>query len=95
MQKQGLQRGRPKGTTTFDAAPALAFGATVRAIRSEQGVAQETLAHLAGIERSHMGKVERGEHMPTLALILKISHALNVSAGELMTGTEKRLQSGD
>jgi transcriptional regulator with XRE-family HTH domain len=95
MQKQGLQRGRPKGTTTFDAAPALAFGATVRAIRSEQGVAQETLAHLAGIERSHMGKVERGEHMPTLALILKISRALNVSAGELMTGTEKRLQSGD
>ena len=42
-----------------------------------------------------MGKVERGEHMPTLALILKISRALNVSAGGLMTGTKKRLQPSD
>lgn len=67
----------------------------MRAIRSEQGVAQETLAHLGGVERSHMGKVERGERMPTLALILKISRAFNVSAGELMTGTEKRLLSSE
>ena len=71
--KRGIQRGRPAGATTFDAVPALAFGAAVRAIRTEDGIAQETLAHLAGIERSHMGKIERGEHMPTLALILKIA----------------------
>jgi predicted transcriptional regulator len=30
-------------------------------------MAQESLAHLAGIERSHMGKIERGEHMPYAA----------------------------
>src|SRR3546814_11982575 len=66
----------PVGATTFEAAPALAFGAAVRAIRTEEGIAQETLAHLAGIERSHMGKIERGEHMPTLAVILKIARAL-------------------
>ena len=65
--KQGVQRGRPAGATTFEAAPAQAFGSVVRAIRLEEGFAQENLAHLAGIERSHMGKIERGEHMPTLA----------------------------
>lgn len=59
------------GTTTFDAEPALAFGAAVRVARLTQGVAQEELAAKAGIERSHMGKIERGEHMPTLALILE------------------------
>lgn len=64
MQKRGIQRGRPTGATTFEAAPAQAFGAAVRAVRTEDGIAQETLAHLAGIERSHMGKIERGEHMP-------------------------------
>lgn len=91
MSKQGMPRGRPKGTTTFDAVPAKAFGAAVRAIRMDRGVAQETLANLANIERSHMGKVERGEHMPTLALILKISRALQISSAELMHDTEALL----
>jgi DNA-binding LytR/AlgR family response regulator len=54
-------------------------------------LAQEALAHLAGIERSHMGKIERGEHMPTLVLILKIARALGRSSGELMLETEARL----
>ena len=89
--KRGIQRGRPIGATTFEAAPALAFGAAVRAIRTEEGIAQETLAHLAGIERSHMGKIERGEHMPTLAVILKIAQGLGRSAGELVLETEARL----
>ena len=91
MQKRAVQRGRPAGATTFEVAPAQAFGGAVRALRTEDGIAQETLAHLAGIERSHMGKIERGEHMPTLALVFKIARALNRSAGELMLETEARL----
>ena len=91
MQKRSIQRGRPAGATTFEAEPAKAFGAAVRALRTEQGVAQETLAHLVGIERSHMGKIERGEHMPTLAIILKIARALGCSSADLMTATESRL----
>lgn len=91
QQKREIQRGRPAGATTFEAVPARAFGEAVRALRLEEGVAQETLAHLAGVERSHMGKIERGEHMPTLAMILKIARALDRSAGELMLETEARL----
>jgi transcriptional regulator with XRE-family HTH domain len=92
MQKRPIQRGRPAGATTFDAELAQAFGAAVRALRTERGIAQESLANLAGIERSHMGKVERGEHAPTLALVFKIAEALECSAGVLMTETEKRLR---
>ena len=95
MQKRSIQRGRPAGATTFEAAPAQAFGAAVRAARTEQGVAQETLAYLAGIERSHMGKIERGEHMPTLAIILKIARALGCSSADLMTATESRLAAAE
>lgn len=91
MQKQGVQRGRPSGATTFEAGPARAFGDAVRSLRTKDGIAQETLAHMAGVERSHMGKIERGEHMPTLAMILKIARALDRSAGELMLETEARL----
>ena len=91
MQKRVIRRGRPIGATTFEVAPAQAFGAAVRAARTEDGIAQEALANMAGIERSHMGKIERGEHMPTLVLILRIARALGRSAGELMLETEARL----
>ena len=77
---------RPPGTTTFDAEPALAFGAAVRVARLTQGVAQEELAAKAGIERSHMGKIERGEHMPNLALILRIAAGLQAQC----CGTRQR-----
>ena len=93
MQKRSIQRGRPTGATTYDAELAQAFGAAVRALRTERGIAQESLAHLAGIERSHMGKVERGEHMPTLAIIFKIAGALECSVAELMASMETLIAS--
>lgn len=91
MQKQAIQRPRPTGATTFEVAPALAFGAAARALRTEDRIAHEMLAHLAGIERSRKRMLERGEHMPTLALILKIARSLERSAGELLLETEARL----
>ena len=94
MQNRTIQRGRPVGSTTYEPEPALAFGQAVRAARMEQGMAQEELAALAEIERSHMGKIERGEHMPTLALILRIAAALNRSAAALIATTEENLRSG-
>ncbi|MBV59805.1 MAG: transcriptional regulator [Nevskiales bacterium] len=90
-QKRSIQKGRPSGTPTYEAAPAIAFGAAVRDERTHQGIAQETLAHIAGIERSHMGKIERGEHVPTLPVILKIARALKCSSARLMTLTEAKL----
>ena len=62
----------------------------MREERTNQGIAQETLAHMAGIERSHMGKIERGD-VPTLPLILKIARALKCSSAHLMTLTEAKL----
>ncbi|MCC8495487.1 helix-turn-helix domain-containing protein [Xanthomonas hortorum] len=91
MQKRTMKPGRPMGATTYEAEPAIAFGKAVRAARIAREISQEELATLAGIERSHMGKIERGQHMPTLALILRVSIALNDSAANLMTATESIL----
>ncbi|MEB1259555.1 helix-turn-helix transcriptional regulator [Xanthomonas campestris pv. campestris] len=91
MQKRTMKPGRPVGATTYEAEPAIAFGKAVRAARIARDISQEELATLAGIERSHMGKIERGQHMPTLALILRVSIALNDSAANLMTATENIL----
>ena len=38
-----------------------------------------------------LGKIERGEHVPTLPLILKIARALKCSSAHLMALTEAKL----
>jgi transcriptional regulator with XRE-family HTH domain len=91
MAELSIKRGRPPGATTSDPVVAQAFGAAVRAARVSAGIAQEELAHLAGVERSHLGKVERGEHMPTLGIVLKIAKALGISAADLVQATEVAL----
>ena len=83
-----ISAGRPKGSTTYDPQPAIAFGAVVRARRLEMGISQEALSSLASVERSHMGKIERGEHLPNLVLILRLARALEIRPGELIDVTQ-------
>ena len=90
-----LKPGRPLGSTTFEPAAARAFGSVVRQCRVELGISQEELGHRAEIERSHMGKIERGQHLPNLALILKLAGALSTSPGRLVEKTAEMLLDGD
>ncbi|MVF14230.1 helix-turn-helix transcriptional regulator [Ketobacter sp. MCCC 1A13808] len=60
-----------------------AFGQRVRELRKEQGYSQEQFADLAGLDRSYMGHIERGEKNITLLKIYQISHALNLSPKDL------------
>lgn len=92
MESRTKRPGRPRGATTSDPLLAQAFGTAVREGRVRAGMAQEELAHHAGIERSHVGKIERGEHVPTLALIFKLARALGVNAGDLVAEAEVLLQ---
>ncbi len=90
------KRGRPVGAKTFDPAPALAFGGAVKKRRLELGLSQEELANFAHVERSHMGKIERGEHLPNLVLILRLAKALSIEPGSLVdTAAELLIQLDD
>ena len=60
------------------------FGAAVRAGRKAQGLSQEALADCAEIDRSHMGKIERGECNVTLMNVLRIANALHTKASNLL-----------
>lgn len=60
------------------------LGEAVRARRKAAGLSQEALADAAGIDRSHMGKVERGERNVTLLNVLKIAAALHGRASDLL-----------
>ena len=94
MEKK-LKPGRPLGAKTFEPAAARAFGAVVRDFRTELGVSQEELGSRAQIERSHMGKIERGLHLPNLAMILKLAVALSTSPGGLVDRTAAKLSERD
>lgn len=94
MQNRSIKPGRPKGKRTFEEGPAKAFGAAVLSMRLERQIAQEALANIADIERSHMSKIERGKHAPTLAMIFRIANGLGCSAAELIAEAEVRLKLG-
>lgn len=66
----------------------LAFGQAVRIVRSKLGVSQEGLAYKAEIQRSYMGEIERGEKNPSLAIILRIAMALDISTTVLLAEME-------
>lgn len=54
------------------------FGLNVRRIRKSKGISQERLAELAGIDRSYMGNIERGEKNITLKKAYEICDALEI-----------------
>lgn len=59
------------------------FGEAVRKARIAAGLTQEDLADRAGLDRSYVGGIERGERNPTLVVISKIATGLDISLGEL------------
>jgi transcriptional regulator with XRE-family HTH domain len=66
--------------------PALiALGSAIRDVRKQQGVSQEKLALLAEIDRSYMGRIERGDNNVAVLTLMKIGQALNISMADLMS----------
>ena len=62
----------------------LALGEAIRAARLVRHLSQERLALLADIDRSYLGRIERGDNNVALLTLLKISVALDLSAAELL-----------
>jgi transcriptional regulator with XRE-family HTH domain len=88
-------RGRPRGSKSFDLNVAQAFGSLVREGRIAQGISQEDMAHMALMERSYFGRIERGQSQPTLFVLLKIAKALSVDAGTLVAAVENILDKSE
>jgi transcriptional regulator with XRE-family HTH domain len=61
-----------------------AVGRTIRESRKAQGYTQEAFALAAGLDRSYMGAIERGEFNLTLETLLKVTTALGMPASELL-----------
>jgi transcriptional regulator with XRE-family HTH domain len=60
------------------------IGDAIRLLRTAKSVSQEDLADIADMDRSHLGRIERGERNVTALNLIKISKALGVKASEVL-----------
>ncbi len=66
------------------------FGHRVRELREVKGLSQEALAFKAGVHRTYLGGIERGERNPSLKNIDSIANALGISLAELFLFGERK-----
>jgi len=60
------------------------FGQNLRTVRQSKGFSQEHLAYAAGIDRSYVGKMERGEVNLTIEKLYLLAKTLGCSPKDLI-----------
>lgn len=60
------------------------IGQRIRGKRKEKGISQEKLALICNIDRSYLGRIERGEVNITILKLYEISTILETSPKELL-----------
>ena len=61
------------------------FGQLVRKYRKEKNMSQEQFALLCNIDRSYLGRIERGEVNPTLEKIYELANSLCIDIKDLLS----------
>lgn len=61
------------------------FSQRLQNLRIERNLSQEKLALLCGIDRTHIGRIERLERTPSLVILQKIADGLEMPLTELLT----------
>ena len=59
-------------------------GSRVRALRKERGLTQDTFADKSGLNRAHVGEIERGESNVTIQTLKLIADTLEVKIEDLV-----------
>lgn len=77
--------GVARPSPTYAGTPELiVLGMVIRQKRTLLGFSQEAFADAAGIDRSYLGGIERGEHNFAMINLFKIAKALEISTSELL-----------
>ena len=62
------------------------IGRTVRTLRLKAGWSQDVFADRSGLNRAHVGEIERGECNVTIQTLKIIADTLRVKIGDLVSG---------
>ena len=68
-------------------------GDTISEIRNRKDISQDVLSGLAGIGRTHLSAIERGERKPTLETLYRLSLAFDMKMSDIIIEIENRMQS--
>ncbi|WP_162409544.1 helix-turn-helix domain-containing protein [Acuticoccus sediminis] len=74
--------------TASTAPSAAGLGRAIRAARIERGMSLSQLALAAAVDKGYLSRVERGLKVPSVAVVLRISSALDMSAAQLFGAAE-------
>jgi len=77
-------RGVPNLTSRRQDPALVALGEALRRIRQAKGVSQERLALSAEVDRSYVGRIERGDNNVAVLTLVKLADALEITVTELM-----------
>lgn len=69
-----------------DPAVAERFGHNLRSVRRREGLSQEALSIRAGLHRTEVGLLERGERVCRIDTLIRIACSMAVPPGELLDG---------
>ena len=62
-----------------------AFGLRIQTLRRKKRLSQEDLAEIAGLHRTYISSLERGQRNVSLKNIIKLAVALKISPGKMMS----------
>ena len=71
---------------------AIIVGQVLQKFREQKKQSQELVSGFAGIGRTHLSAIERGERKPTLETLFKIADALGVKPSVIVAAIEEELQ---
>lgn len=66
-------------------------GETIAEIRKRKSISQDVISGLAGVGRTHLSAIERGERKPTLETLYRLSIAFDMKMSDLIVEIEKKL----
>jgi len=66
------------------------LGQQLRALRRARSLTLEQLSNLAGVSKAMLSQIEQNKINPTVAIILKISDALNIGISELIDESHRK-----
>lgn len=69
-----------------------AFGDTIRELRKQKKLSQEAVAYASNLDRSFISLLETGRQQPSLITVFQLAKALGISAGQLISAVEEKLQ---
>ncbi len=66
-------------------------GAVIRKVRKQKKKSQDVISGLAGIDRTHLAKIELGQHSASVETLWQIAEALDMRISDLFRLVEEEI----